>query len=307
MNLSDDNLNINRYVSLNINPNIKPNILVALLAYIDKIVAYYPPPYTLMCSGGADSQVMIWVWELSGHAYNAVHVTYDDYNKFDTDTLDEFVTKYDISYQKMNFDVINFLENDLDTYARKYQCASPHMCTYMAMSELIPEGTKIFAGNLVYMSGLLPLNNTIFGLQRYANISKNSVIPFFLLEDDSVTSAATNFYNKIQPALNAELTKPPEFNEQIQSSINSKKIGYQYKVLVYNNAGFPVVSQNLNFTGFDRIKEYYDQFQERVTFRDRVYYSIYGSRRVFDHLFRHKYYRDFKNDYSANVRLIINN
>ena len=296
MNLSNDNLNINRHVSLNINPNIKPNILLALLAYIDKIVASYPPPYTLMCSGGADSQVMIWAWELSGHAYNAVHVTYDDYNKFDTDTLDEFTKKYEIPYKKINFDVINFLENDLDTYARKYQCASPHICTYMAMSELIPAGTKIFSGNLVYVSARLPLNNTIFGLQRYTTISKNSIIPFFLLQDDDVTSAAAKLYNSL------DTSGIPLIQEN-----NGRDTGYAVKVLMYTTAGIPIVSQEDHFTGFDRIKDYYDQFQNRVSFKERLRYSIYGSKRVFDHLFRHKYYLEFDNDYSASVRLVINN
>jgi hypothetical protein len=296
MNLSDDNLNLNKIVSLNIDPNIKPNILLALLAYIDKIVTSYPPPYTLMCSGGADSQVMLWAWELSGHEYTAVHITYDDYNKFDTDTLDEFTKKYQILYKKINFDVVNFLENDLDTYARKYQCASPHICTYIAMSELIPDGTKIFSGNLVYVSGNLSINNTIFGLQRYATISKNSIIPFFLLQDDNVISAAAKLYN------NLDKSSIPKFGNS-----NGTDIGYLVKTLMYTTAGIPIISQNKNFTGFDRIKEYYDQFQNRVSFKEKMQYSMYGSRRIFDHLFRHKYYIEFRNDYSATVRLVINN
>lgn len=296
MNLSDDNLNLNKTLSLNIDPNIKPNILVSLLAYIDKIVMSYPPPYTLMCSGGADSQVMLWAWELSGHKYTAVHITYNDYNKFDTDTLDEFTKKYQIPYEKINFDVINFLENDIDTYARKYQCASPHICTYMAMSELIPYGTKIFSGNLVYISGKFPVNNTIFGLQRYATISKNSIIPFFLLQDDNITSAAVKLYN------NLDTSSIPNFGVS-----NGKDIGYLVKTLMYTTAGIPIISQTKNFTGFDRIKEYYDQFQNRVSFKEKMQYSIFGSRRIFDHLFRHKYYIEFRNDYSASVRLVINN
>ena len=320
MQLSDDNINLNREFKFVVNNDVRPNVLAALIKYIKKITATYPAPYTLMCSGGADSQALLWAWELSGEEYNAVHITYDDYNKFDTDTLDEFTKRYGIPYKKINFDVINFLETDYESYARKYQCGSPHMGTYMAMSELIPEGTKIFSGNLVYNSGNLPLNNTIYGLQRYANTSGNSVIPFFLLHDDDVTSAAVKLYNDILDRGALEFVTDPYligqhdvYNESLQENLSNMRIlggsrdrHYQEKILLYRTIGIPIISQHVNYTGFDEIKDYYDQFTDRITTMDKIKYGRHRSQRIFDHLFRHKYIREFKNHFLSVVDIVIN-
>jgi hypothetical protein len=302
MHISDDNLNLNRNININVDNNVEPNILSALLKYIDKIVETYTSPYILMCSGGVDSQVMLWAWKMSGHPYKVVHVTYDDYNKFDTDTLDEFTRQFEIPYEKINFDVINFLENDMDTYARKYRCGSPHICTYMAMTEMVPIGTKIFAGNLIYTTPTFPVDNTIFGLQRYANISGDSIIPFFLTYDDDVTSAAVKLYNA-----NSERYLSMFSDHGIPGLHGLRIVGYQVKVLLYTDAGFPIISQNEKYTGFDEIKKYYDQFPERISFREKLKYTTYQSKRVFDQLFRYKYYREFNNDYIPKIQLVINN
>jgi len=272
--------------------------LVHLIAHVKKIIQQYPPPYTLMCSGGIDSQVMLWAWTLAGVEFKALHVSYNGYNEFDSITLEQFASRYGIKYDTVNFDVIEFLETRLDQYANKYLCGSPQLCTYMAMSELVDSGTKIFAGNLIYLSGMLPINNTIYGLQRYSVLSGYSVVPFFLSTDVSVSSAAALFWNNT--------AKDEYLAIKNLSSMTDKQKGYLTKQTLYTLAGFPTISQNVNFTGFERVEAYYDTQINRVSAIEKLRYSIYPVKRTFDYLFRYKYYQRFQNHYRSAIEILIN-
>jgi hypothetical protein len=202
------------------------------------------------------------------------------YNQHDRKEVVEFCQQNKIPLRVIDFDVIDFLENRMEEYAMKYSCASPQLCTHMAFSELIPTGTKVFSGNLAART--LALDNTIFGLQRYAELSGNSVIPFFLMQSEEVSKAAIAFTDTLV--------------------INTKG-SYAFKCQQYTAMGFPILHQDQKFTGFELLKLHYDRFTNRVTARMKLQFSSAASKRVFDQLFRNKYLAKLKNHYDVQLRV----
>jgi hypothetical protein len=233
---------------------------------IKEITEKYPPPYYLMVSGGMDSQIMLWCWLNSGIDFIPVSVKYTGASEFkeilnehDLIELEQFANNHNIVIQYKYFDVINFLENDLEKYATKYQCTSPQICTHMAMSEMISDGTVIFSGNFAYA---FFYTYTILGLKRYSDLSGRSVIPFFLLHDP-------------------ELAGIPQ--------ILSNSTDYSIKKFeAYSNLKVPVIPQPEKQTGFEIIKNYYDTRTDLVVSpKTRIKYASMPSKRKFDLLFRY--------------------
>lgn len=233
---------------------------------IKEITEKYPPPYHLMLSGGMDSQIMLWCWLNYNIPFHPVSFKYigapefkEILNEHDLIELEQFATNNNISIDYHYFDIINFLENDLENYAIKYQCTSPQICTHMCMSEQLTDGTIIFSGN--FAAGL-SYSYTIWGLKRYAEISKKSLIPFFLLHDAEL----------------ANLSVKPT-NEKNYSDIKFKS---------YTNLGVPVIPQPGKQTGFEVIKDYYDTRKDLVVSpKIRLKYANMPSKRKFDLLFRY--------------------
>ncbi len=274
--LSVDNLNVNRTIVLPLPPS-GIAFLDAIRNHVHNIAATMPAPYTLFVSGGVDSQAMLFAWWLSGIPFKAVNIAYQGYNDHDYLETIQFASKYNIKVERIWIDIVDFLENRLESYALKYECSSPQLCTHMAFTELITEGTKILSGNLP-IPDQPSMNNTIFGLQRFATMTHANMVPFFLMSDEIVASIAANF------AINLE-AEPME--------------NYEFKCLVYTKLGIPVIPQCTKLTGFEQLKEYYAQFPERVTSDMRLRHSSLLSHSVFDHLFRNKYMIILKNAYQT--------
>jgi len=255
------------YINLSgINISDKPINLVAISA-IKKISEEYPPPYYLMASGGVDSQTMIWLWQQSGVPHEVVSFKYIhddiDFNSHDLEQLHDFSTKHNIPVTYKNFDPINFFEVELMSYATKFRCTSPQICTHMKISEFFPHGTVIFSGEFGTHS---VYNYTIFGLKRYADISKRSLIPFFFLHDAELAGVIKKYSN---------MTK-------VESDF------YSHKITSIHNSGIPVIRQPQKYNGFEKIKDFYDKQTHRVSVRDRIRYAGMPSKRIFDILFRYK-------------------
>ncbi len=246
---------------------------------IDFICRNYPAPYTLCISGGVDSQAMLYAWYTSGKPYNTMSVKYNtDMNRHDLETLEEFSQIHNISINYVDFDLLNFYQTEYLDYVNKYKCGSPHFCTYMKFSEIITNGTVIFSGtapnpNFTKLFGVNEL-----GLYRYAKISGRSVVPFFFLETKEMA------YSFIEPI---------HLSEETRGHISRNKIER------YLQNGYPVISQKVKITGFEKIKDYYDiHFSDQVTAQDRLYRGFNGSQRVYDLLLRNKYERKYPDKYS---------
>jgi len=282
MELSKDQINLNKtiYLTIDTAKDSKLDCLESLVAYVHRIAITYPPPFTLFVSGGIDSQTMLYVWKRSGVPFNAVHVRYNGFNDHDIDECKQFCEREQIELSYLDFDILDFLENHLNHYATTYRCASPQLCTHMKFSELVKDGTKIFSGNLPY-PGRLAIDNTIYGLQRYATLTKSSIIPFFLMSDETVAKASI-----LQMSRNEEYIRKFDTDP------------YSFKCARYRTLGIPIIPQSNKLTGFERLKDYYDAYSDRVTVKMRLAQSSLPSKRVFDQLFRNKYLIAFKNHYA---------
>jgi len=261
-------------------PRKKSNLSALDAAHytIDYIVKNYPKPYFLFLSGGVDSQAMLYSWHTSGVSYEPISVTYNNLmNSHDLETLSIFSKKNNIQINYINFDVLNFFKNEYFDYVDKFRCGSPHICTYMKISELVSGGTAIFSGSYMnyYNPNFVDKNN--WGLYKYALATKRSIVPYFLIE---TLELAYSIKTKI-PATQINLY----YNEGNKKS------------KIYQCNGFPVIGQNEKITGFEKIKEYYDTLNIPFSIQDTLErLPLQSSNRNFDILLRNKYEYKYRQD-----------
>lgn len=256
---------------------------------IDYICKNYPPPYTLMLSGGVDSQAMLYAWHTSGKQFNTFSGVYNDnFNDLDLSYIKKFSEIHNIPINFVNFNLLDFLQNYHISYVYKYRCGSPHMTTFMRLSEMITEGTVLMSGNFIAPFGTrVPIDRNNFGLYKYAKISNRSIVPYFFCETEEL--AYSFRFNKG----NIERKGP----RRIQQGYNAAS--YDQKVELYQMNGFPVIKQDYKMTGFEKVKEFYDEnFKNQVTKRMVLagVTPMQQSTRVFDVLLRNKYEREFQVD-----------
>lgn len=245
---------------------------------INNIVQVYPPPYYLFASGGIDSQAMIWLWKYSGVPFFVTSIEYTSensqeiFNQHDLEKLKKFSYIHDITVNYEKFDLISFLEKELANYALKYQCTSPQICTHMKMSEIYKKGTIIFSGNFKQH---MQYTYTIWGLKRYADTSGRNVIPFFLLHDKELACYIDDYSRK-------------KYDVTANNAVN-----YQYlqRASSMQAAGIPVLPQIEKFTGFEKVKDYYDAKPSSISLMEKLEFSKYPSKRTFDIMFRYRLYK----------------
>jgi hypothetical protein len=267
-----DDILIMDYTSFDIS-NLPNNAIAAAIETVEEIVKTYPAPYTLMCSGGIDSQAMIWAWHKANVPFEIVSVRYISngifFNEHDLEQLIEFCNKYNFNIIYKDFDLINFLEVNLPEIANKYDCHSPQFCTHIKMSEVIEHGTILYGGNFI-TPGISYVFYSALGLHRYDTISKTKtrrVIPFFFLHNPKLAHAFLDIILDSETPINK----------------------YNTRYEIYQAAGFPVISQKEKFNGFEKIKEYYDKYFNRVKPIDKLRFASKPSKRTFDLLFRYPF------------------
>lgn len=258
-------------------PNVVMPPLEASQLAINYIVNNYPAPYTLMLSGGVDSQAMLYAWHISGINFLTLSATYNNnLNYNDLKTLIEFSQQHHININFTSFDLFNFLFTEHENYVHTYRCGSPHMTTFMKISEYVKEGTVIMSGNIISpRQQVLPITKNNFGLYKYAKETKRPIVPFFFLETDQLAFSFAEYGIYINPRT---------------SSVNALPI-YHKKVEMYQKAKFPVIAQEQKFTGFEEVKNYCDlHYKDLVTLQDKLAITPNtNSKRTFDLLFRNKY------------------
>lgn len=255
----------------------------AAVQSVKRIAEKYPAPFTLMVSGGIDSQAMLQAWVKSGVPFKALSIVYVDeegnpFNLHDLDTLPFVAGKLGVPIEYRTLKLIQFIEFELEDYVLKHRCTSPQICTHMKMSEMIEDGTVVFSGN--FFTGGANLDYTVLGLHRYTVNSGRSIIPFFFIHDPELVGACHKLCKAVWK--NFEDVVP-----------------YQRKVDIYRIGGFDVTPQTSKLTGFEMVKKYYDKKPELVTLRDRLEFAKYPSRHVFDIVFRYRFTRKVK--YAENI------
>lgn len=210
---------------------------------------------------------MLWAFHLAKVPFEAIVIDYKSANKHDIVTLYEFANLHGIAITRRVFDAKKFiLSAELIDYAKKYDCSSPQILTYIKMVEGIP-GMSVMSGN--FLSRITcSLNWTLLALQRYAKES-NKLIPFFFCENPNI--AYSFFHQPFQP-----------LHDQ----------GYTSKVDAYRPGRFPVIKQDNKFTGFKKIKKSFDKTTvlEEIKFKWRMK----PLKRPFDILYRYQLFDHIK-------------
>jgi len=282
----------------------------AALLTIEKITKKYPGPYYLMISGGIDSQSMLWYWVKSGKPFTPVFVKYthenEIFNSHELTSLNKVIDHHQLDVKFVNFDVIDFVATSLSDYATTYYCSSPQICTYMAMSELLNDGTVIFSGDCDRIfthprrnrSGrLYQINYTIAGLWRYQQQTKRNFVPFFFSDTPELTLALATYYN------NAPYNSHKDLSVEPRHSYRRRK-AYASKVKCIQDLGINLFPQERKFSGFEQIKDYYDEAaSDQVTPADKLRFCKEDSNRTFDILFRYRIYKHIP--YKDTIRFII--
>lgn len=267
----------------------RPAIAEALSA-IDKISKEYPAPYTIFCSGGVDSQAMLWAWYISGVPFKAIHYSYNGMNDHDTDHLKAFCDTYNIRLEILDFDPVSFWNTqEYIDLAKKIDCASPHILSYIKMISNHPE-TCVMAGNFLEPE-ITSLNYTILGLDRFRVSDKANFIPFFFLHTPELAYSFKNLYVK-------NLDK----GEFIEGPRILSGWHYKTKCVTYQQQGFPVISQDSKKSGFEKIKDMMDSL--KVPANLRLKYHSQLSKRPMDLLYRYALYEHIGR-YSERVELLL--
>lgn len=247
----------------------------AAIDAVHKIAETYPAPYTLMCSGGRDSQTMILSWLAAGVPFQIMSFRYISenifFNEHDLIALECLSKLYDLEINYQDLDIISFLENELDKINQLTDCGSPQLATHIKFSDFVPNGTIIYSGNVLLENRAL-MGYVGLSIHRNAiNIASETkkIIPFFLLHTPDLAYCLLN-------------------NTQIDPDI------------------FPLTCTPVQkFTGFEKIKEYYDKYSNRVTAQHKLKSACYPSSRVFDLLFRYPYYTHGKMALGKPIKYII--
>lgn len=242
-------------------------VLDAAKLTIESIMRDYPPPYHLMVSGGIDSQAMLYMWSKFGKDFIPTSVIYNhNYNLHDILDVTNLNQNYNFSVKYIDFDLLTFLKDEVKDYTHRYQCSSPCISTHIKMSEDLP-GTVIYSGDFL-TNGKPILSNAILGLYR-ASLERKNIIPYFFLHTPELAYS-------LQPT---QLTID-EMGDR----------AYDPKIMTYIKNGIPVLRQKIKATGFEKIKDYYDEhYYHLVPPINRIKFATKPSKRTFDLLLRYPY------------------
>lgn len=250
----------------------------ALTNYIYELVERYPPPYTLFASGGVDSQVMIHSFVNSGIPFKIKSIKFlNNLNIHDIKTLDEFAEINNLVIEYIDVNIIDFFENDLTDYVKRYQCSSPQMCAHMNWVDKYSEGTCFFSGTPPFLWGL---EFTQDNLPFYYYSRDKNLVPFFLLQNDVVCSA---FFN-----LQREVIESSFIHPEIDYMLPQGHGTYLKKCKIYELSGFNILPQEKKLSGFELVKEHYDKFTDRTNKFEKLKYYDRPSNRIFDIIFRYR-------------------
>ena len=252
--------------------------VMAAIEAVNDIVENYPAPYNVLVSGGIDSQAMSYAWKMSNHPFNAVSFRYNqDFNWHDIKTLPQFCEQENIEYQIIDFDYLDFLENEYDSIARKYCCSSPQIAMHIKMAMMLP-GTNVFSGNFLLARGA-SLSCSILGTYRFSMTEEGkNTIPYFFLHTPEL-AYSRNYFSYSNPRDHGSQTGDSDYNRLVN---------------IYQAMGFPVIPQEKKLTGFEKFKEHYDSHRYVLMDKtNRMRYHDKPSHRPFDWLFRYPYERMF--------------
>jgi hypothetical protein len=206
----------------------------------------------LCLSGGVDSECMLQAFRASGVAFKVVFLKFkNSLNEFDIKTNKNICESLGIKFTEIDLDIIDFFskEKHLD-YGVKYRCQSPQLAVHLWLLDQI-DGLPALGGN-PFAQTVLSGAPFFIGLPgdlhacyfRYLNQNKRTGAPWFFIYSPEMCSAflRTDVAIKIR-----------------QHGLAPSQYSYHLKCITYNQAGFNIRPRDNKFTGFELVRQHYDQ------------------------------------------------
>lgn len=233
----------------------------------------------LAVSGGIDSQAMLQSFVEAGIDFDIATMVFNyDYNSHDVEFARQTAERYGRKIVEIPLDVMRFLQLQLWDYAEKYQCNSPQFsCHHWFYEQLISLGYDCviagghtwipWAGN-TWIWGNTPARHAWW---TFAQVNQFALRGNFLASTWQLNCAITLNYPLHEQVDDSrgKVTDDDETGRLIEAA------QYQKKVLAFRNFGFDIIPQKNKFTGFEKVKAYFnDAAQDPYTFESRFRWPL---------------------------------
>lgn len=213
----------------------------------------------LAISGGVDSQAMLQCFIENNVDFDAYVCKFnDDLNSQDVEYA-KFIGKVNnIHIKEIDFNIINFLVRENYDVGIKYQSASPHFNAHYKFYDILFDlgHSGICAG------GNIPdcVNND-YGI----NFDRNPLtyIQYSRISQRICHGSFLSYYPQLSWAVSL-LTKPIftdyiNARQDIETKDKMSEFKYTNKLEGYYRAGFNVIRQKQKYTGFEKVKAYFEK------------------------------------------------
>ena len=220
----------------------------------------------LCLSGGIDSEAMAQVFINENIPFRVSIMRFNDrLNDFDIKPALEFCKKQSIDCDIFDLNIIDFFESGKYLrYGEKYKCQSPQLAAHLFLLDYIkgfpvlPWSAPEIIYNSDYVSYGLP-GDLHCSILRYFVINERPGVPFFFLYTPELVGSF--FHSPI-------IQKILYFGQRGAEVSN----WYEHKCMSYIQAGFDVKPRGNAYTGFEKLKTFYDQLDGKrygIAFNDR--------------------------------------
>lgn len=206
----------------------------------------------LCLSGGIDSSCMLEAFHILGLNFNVTFMAFEqDLNLHDIKTNLDLCSFLGIPYRILTLDVLRFFESGRHMdYAHQYRCQSPQIAAHLWMLDQI-DGIPLLAGNpfvaceregSTFFVGLpSDLHCSYF---RYLESTQRLGVPWFFIYSPELCSSFLRVPTALK--LQTRASAPEDYT-------------YLCKCTSYREAGFSSQPRTDKYTGFERVRDYYDK------------------------------------------------
>lgn len=246
----------------------------------------------VLVSGGIDSQFSAAV--AKKHCDNVSAVIFDflwqgtTINPTDVYGATKFCKNLDLDYEIVEFEIKDFLDNELIDFARKYRSMSPQVSVHLkaiTQLELEPNTTILMGGDIPYIgmyeefavTVMVPESAELFkkGVAVDATIYQRHLVPYKMLADDLGIDIIKNPFmltpTIFYASLNHNLQVISDTNNVLNMDSNTlKSEHFKFKCLYYESFGLDLQPPFIKRTGFEPLRMHlaaetgmYDEFNHR--------------------------------------------
>lgn len=229
------------------------------------ISSVFPPPFWIPMSGGIDSEAVALAFLHAKISFRVAILKFKDHlNWFDIKHAIKFCEKHSLPYTIFPFDIVSFYESGKHfEYAHRHRCRSPHFTVHFEMIRMIGTGTPILPWQP--LSFVRPSKNDFFwslpddhqlAYLRFLVNENISAVPYFFLYTPEL------IYSFLKLPISKDLMKDPTLNIR----------PYTLKCRHYQDGGFSVQARKNKWTGFERVKLYY---QKKYKTQEPIYDQLF--------------------------------